>query len=132
MFNPLIEKELEEFLKLKITGAKTCACNLCSYDREMYRFMQEVLKDYTIENVAKAVERAKNLHTNNSERWPKELGSHVYLLVDEFFKLLKKSGQKAIAHLIFLLASSFIVATTIYVLPLPVLPLKYNPFSTFG
>lgn len=46
-------------------------------------------KDYTIENVAKAVERAKNLHTNNSERWPKELGSHVYLLVDEFFKLLK-------------------------------------------
>ena len=39
-------KELEDFLKLKITGAKTCACNLCSYDREMYRFMQEVLKDY--------------------------------------------------------------------------------------
>ena len=39
-------KELEEFLKNKIVGTKTCACNLCSYDREMYRLMQQVLRDY--------------------------------------------------------------------------------------
>ena len=48
-------------------------------------------KDYTIKNVVKAVERAKKLHTNKSERWPQELGSQVYLLVDEFFELLEEN-----------------------------------------
>ncbi len=44
--------------------------------------------DYNVENVSFAVERAKALHTNPIERWPQELGSHVYKLVSEFFELL--------------------------------------------
>lgn len=44
--------------------------------------------DYAKENVALAVTRAKELHTNQTERWPSELGSHVYRLIEKFFELL--------------------------------------------
>lgn len=44
--------------------------------------------DYTAENVSLAVERARLLHTNSTERWPQELGSHVYKLISKFFELL--------------------------------------------
>lgn len=49
-------------------------------------------KDYNIENVSLAMERAKSLHTNPSERWPQELGSHVYKLVSKFFELLPSNN----------------------------------------
>lgn len=44
--------------------------------------------DYTVENVSLAVKRAKSLHTNPTERWPQELGSHIYKLVSKFYELL--------------------------------------------
>lgn len=43
--------------------------------------------DYTAENISLAIERAKQLHTNPTERWPHELGSHVYKLISKFFEL---------------------------------------------
>ncbi len=49
--------------------------------------------DYNIENVSLAVERARSLHTNSKERWPKELGSHVYKLVSRFFDLLPSANH---------------------------------------
>lgn len=44
--------------------------------------------DYNIKNVSLATERAKLLHTNPAERWPQELGSHMYKLITRFFELL--------------------------------------------
>ena len=84
-----IKLTLEEMIEKEIiVSMNEDSKNTCNV-KKSYSKITRNKKDYTIENVAKAVERAKNLHTNNSERWPKELGSHVYLLVDEFFKLLK-------------------------------------------
>lgn len=48
--------------------------------------------DYTKENIALAAARAKGLHTNLLERWPMELGSHVYRLVEKFFELLSENS----------------------------------------
>ncbi len=44
--------------------------------------------DYTVEKVSLAVKRARLLHTNPVERWPQELGSHLYKLISRFYELL--------------------------------------------
>lgn len=49
--------------------------------------------DYNINNVSLAVKRARSLHANPAERWPKELGSHVYKLVSKFLELLPSSDN---------------------------------------
>lgn len=53
-------------------------------------------EDYNAENIFRAVERAKALHTNPNERWPQELGSHVYKLISEFFELSADNSKNQI------------------------------------
>ncbi len=44
-------------------------------------------EDYTCEKVALAVKRAEILHIDKNENYPKNLGSHVYLLINKFIEL---------------------------------------------
>lgn len=48
-------------------------------------------KDYNIDKIKTAIQRAKELHTDKYEKWPNILGSHVYFLVDKFIELSKDS-----------------------------------------
>ncbi|MDR1687960.1 MAG: RloB family protein [Clostridiales bacterium] len=44
-------------------------------------------KDYNKQKIIKAVEACKELHTDKSEYYPSQLGSHVYLLVQQLIEL---------------------------------------------
>jgi len=37
---------IEEFIKDEIVACKTCACECCSYRRQMYRAIQDIILNY--------------------------------------------------------------------------------------
>ncbi len=43
--------------------------------------------DYSIEKVKKAIDRAKDLRGRKKERWPHNLGSTVYILIDKIVEI---------------------------------------------
>lgn len=62
------------------------------YDKELTKLLQKPYKknDYDagklIVEVLKAIENAENLHQDKSEPYPKDTGTHVYLLIEKIVK----------------------------------------------
>ena len=53
-------------------------------------------EDYTKENIIQAVERAKALHTDREERYPKYLATTVYQLLDKVIEMAEKNDLKMV------------------------------------
>lgn len=55
---------------------------------EWFQSLQTIFEDYSDEKIRIAVQRAKELQSDSSEKYPKEYGTHVFKIIDEILTVI--------------------------------------------